>query len=537
MAVDKKPKKMEMSSNHDDPKIDPERCLQALTLAISRCRHRFICDNASLRLACKELKRVVDDLFLKSLYVSERYGSYGICGWRHRETADFEVLCLELLKNVQKIQINLEWDNRTVQIPIYEAGVKRILDITSPNLRELSIDDPPSLVALIKDNFTWPRLEKLTLRIGRIAEARHELYAIRNLRFLKLDLRESNKHDRKAFLRLRLANLTQLDLHLPRDSGNPLYMSKLFTRASQLQKLNLYGALDYNYFGGINLQNLRELHLNNYGATLLSPLLEHPRPTLRRLNITYAVLFYAELENFIRAGKVAFPNLEFLALSQLFSHPDLVLAWSCLSSIDLPNLTDLEIRSGFNEVIGIVAPTAKLPKLRNLRLGSDSVGTSGYPQDWERHAEQMFSSKLVQQLEVLQIESRYFRVPSLKILCKHAPQFKNLRELHVHSYNMEGVKEISKAGLDGGFPKLERIRFWDMDETFRSKRTLKNGRFYVYEVELLLKSAWPDIEYEIWYGIREEMQKYGQPDEFEEAADPTEDQLDEMIALQIDEEQ
>jgi hypothetical protein len=518
-----------MPSHQDAPKIDPERCLEALTLAISRCRHRFIRDTANLRLTCKELKRLVDDLFNRSLFVSEGWGGM------HRETdPDFDILTPALLKNVQKIHISLLWEDSFADIPRYEAGVKRILDWTSHNLRELSINEAPSLAALIKDNFTWPHLEKLILRTGKIAEVKHELYSMRNLRFLHLNFVDSNRHDRRAFLSLPLANLTQLELYLSWESRTPLYMSKLFTRASQLQKLDLFGGLDYNYFGGIHLQNLKELTLDGYKETLLSPLLERPYPDLRRLNISFAFLPDEELENFILSAKVAFPNLESLALGQSNNEPDIIQDWSCLSSIDLPNLTDLTIHCGFKEVIGIVAPTAKLPKLRTLMLGTGIISKSGHPKDWEDYAEQMFSSKLVQQLEELSIKSRNFRIASLEILCKYSSQFKNLYELEVHVYDIQGLAKIAVAGLTGGFPRLKRIVFHEMNDIFKNEPTYIDARYYVFEIAVLLTPVWPDIDYYVWIGGREAMQKYGQPDEFEET-DPFHDDLNQWFQLELNE--
>jgi len=160
------------------------------------------------------------------------------------------------------------------------------------------------------------------------------------------------------------------------------------------------------------------------------------------------------------SAKEAFPKLTCLSLGQLGSDLDEHQDWSCLERINLPNLTDLLLPLGFREIVGLVKPTAELPKLRKLNLGLGYK--AGHPLDWENNAEEIFSSPLLHQLEELSIYNSHFRLGSLAILCEYATQFKYLVSLEVHCYDMEGVRIIANAGRVGGFPNLEKISFYDM---------------------------------------------------------------------------
>jgi len=211
------------------------------------------------------------------------------------------------------------------------------------------------------------------------------------------------------------------------------------------------------------------------------------------------------------SGKEAFPKLTFLNLSHFSCNHDENQDWSCLKRIDLPNLTDLALQVGLREIVYMIKPTAKLPKLKRLIIFGYNYG---HPRrDWENNAEEIFSSPLLHQLEELNIMSSHFRVGSLRILCSHAKKFKNLISLCVHCYDMEGVRIIANAGRVGGFPNLEKISFYDMD---------------YYLIECLLRPVWPDIKYACWIGEDDQMAKYGQPDEFAEV-----DQIEELQELHI----
>jgi hypothetical protein len=121
---------------------------------------------------------------------------------------------------------------------------------------------------------------------------------------------------------------------------------------------------------------------------------------------------------------------------------------------------------GFKQAIGIIAPTANLPKLKSLSPDDRVVSSTLPPQDWEDNTEAMFSSSLLQQLEKLRLRNINFRLKSLSVFCKYASQYENLKEMHVHAWDLRGIQMIAAAGRKGGFPKLNLISFYDMDTAF-----------------------------------------------------------------------
>lgn len=495
------------------PELDHQRCLDALEIAIRICKDQINAYTVrALKLTCKGLKHLADDVFLTSLSVSECFRDF------ERIPPDFEILTPALLKHVRDISIDLNWKKDAATIQNYVAGTRRILDLTSHKLRNLRINRGPVPVVaeLIKGNVTWPNLQNLSLHTRGIARVKEELYSMRQLRSLLLNYLDSNKHDRKTLLSAPfLSNLTKLELFTSSSQNlTPLYMSKLFLRTKQLETLKIFGNLDFDYFGGILLEKLRDLDLHCLGTIDLAPLLAQPRPNLQSLMLIYDFLFNEELHDLIDSAKEVFPNLTCLLLCQSSSNYDEDQDWSCLERIDLPNLTELYLSIGFREIVGIVQPTAKLPKLRSLSVG---IGFPvGHPRDWEENAEQIFSSPLLHQLEKLIIHNSYFRLGSLAILCKYATQLKMLETLEVHCYDMAGVRMIADAGELGGFPNLKTIVFYDMDPGFDVRIDWVNGEQYFYPMEWFLRPVWPNIKYFCWSGSEDEMEKYGQPNEFAE---------------------
>jgi hypothetical protein len=521
--------KIEMPMQEIEPGLDDQMRLDAVVLAVIQCKDQFNShDVRSLKLTSKQLKRVADDLFLRSLDLSQCYGDVDIL------PLDFEILTPALLKNVQKVSIDPNWEDENADIQKYACEIKRILSITSHNLRELSINRVPApvpLAALIKDNLTWPNLQKLSLRKGNIAGAKQELYSMRQLRSLSFNCKDSNRNDRKTLLSAPfLTNLTELQLFMTRQTLTPLYMSKLFTRARYLETLDLFGNLDFDYFGGVNLANLKNLRLHNFvcGNTHFGPLLAHTWKNLQTLGISYNFLLNTDLVFLIDSAKAAFPSLTCFVLGHVGGEDEFQ-DWSCLSRIDLPNLEHLHLGVGIRGLVSLVEPTVKLPKLRKLTIAT--CATIGHPRWWEENAEKIFSSKLLQQLQQLSINSIYFRIESLAILCKHAKQFKNLQKLEVHCYDMDGVMLIARCGKTGGFLNLRDITLHDMDPNYYRYIEWINGKQYMYGLEVSIKHVWPHIEYKCYTGSRDEMGMYGHPDEFVEE----EDQIIDLQALHFNE--
>jgi len=284
--------RIKMAMQQIQPEIDYQICLDALEIAIRTSKEQFNSNTVrSLKLTCKGLKRVADDLFLRSLTVSK-------CLYESEEDfktipPDFEILTPALLKNVRDISIFLDWEEDAATIQNYIAGSKRILGLTSHNLRKLFIIGTSVPTAeLLKGNLAWPNLKELSFNIGSIAGAKEELYSMRQLRSLCLQYVDSNNKDRKALLSAPfLANLTRLELFLSSSQTlTPLYMSKLLVRTKQLESLRMHGNLDFDYFGGIHLENLKHLELRSCGDVDLAPLLAQPRPNLQTLWLNYGFI-------------------------------------------------------------------------------------------------------------------------------------------------------------------------------------------------------------------------------------------------------
>jgi len=229
----------------------------------------------------------------------------------------------------------------------------------------------------------------------------------------------------------------------------------------------------------------------------------------------------------------ALPTLQYLKLVPLkdiedvyqiaYEHQD----WSCLSRIDLPNLTELHIGVGFNKISGIVKPTANLPKLEKLQV--DRWVKTRHPREWAEYAEEMFSSPLLQQLVELGVPNSHFRLDSLAVLCKYAMQLKNLVSLEVHCYDLEGVRMIGDAGKAGGFPILKNIAVSDV-----RRDCLIDLKGFQTELKSCLTAVWPKIETErdhnsISFISNEDSVAYGQPNEFGQLeADQVEEDLEEL---------
>jgi len=269
------------------PEVDYQTCLDALEIAIRTCKDQFDYYTVrSLKLTCKALKQVADDLFLTSLRVSKCVRDF------ESIPPDFEILMPALLKNVREINITLDWEEDAATIQDYAAGTKHILRLTSRNLRKLRMHRLVPMAELIEGNLAWPNLKHLCFNLRSIARAKKELYSMRHLRSLCLRYFDSNSKDRKALLSAPfLANLTRLELFLSsRQTLTPQYMSKLFARTKHLEILEMWGNLDFDYFGGIHLENLKKLELRSCGDVDLAPLLAQPRPNLQTLWLNYGFI-------------------------------------------------------------------------------------------------------------------------------------------------------------------------------------------------------------------------------------------------------
>jgi len=233
-----------MSIQQNKAALARETCLEALAIAIPRLckKHLLFFENNPfndgwyrynkfriLRLCCKRLKQVVDEL-MTSL-------------WVHDRQTDFDILTPALLRNVRKLDISpiRQFDHNEV-IESYLLDLKRILLLTAPILRELKICRVPVPLALLIEGLAFPNLERLSLggMEGNISGARVGLYSMQELRYLSLDGQGLNKADFKVLLSTPfLSNLTRLALDMAARALTTKYMKLLLRGASSLKILDL----------------------------------------------------------------------------------------------------------------------------------------------------------------------------------------------------------------------------------------------------------------------------------------------------------
>lgn len=524
-----------MSVQQSEPALARQTCLKAFAIAIPiMCKEDQLNDAftykrprcnqiQALRLCCKEFRKIVDDLgVLTRLRIFEGQ-------------SDFAVLTPALMKNVRHLDISPDCAEKHYKlIKNHLPELKRIFHLTAPNLHGLVISRVPAPLAVFIKGLSFSNLETLTLdgMEGSISGAKDELYSMQKLQTLSLEDQKLNIADGKVLLSAPfLSNLAELVLGMTARALTTEYMSNLLTDATSLKRLWLINdkGPDFNYFGSAKLENLEQLVFDNESEedqvyVRFGPLLAQSRPNLRILCVHGGTVTTQELKNLLASGKAALPNLNYLSITKPFlddsdSDDDQVPDWSCLSQIDFPNLVDLKLECHFKELLGLLQPTAKLPKLKSLDVtcsDSDSWPPRNYTLEILKYSEQLFSSPIFYQLTSLHIRSYYFRLDSLAVLCKYAPKMKGLRYLTVHSHDLEGVQMIANCGQNGGFPNLARIEFCDMSRIYAGgamERDRIRGEKFQLEIRDCLRKVWPTIRFECHCHPMND-HDYGQPGEF-----------------------
>jgi hypothetical protein len=503
------PDQMRAKSNHE-----MRSWLSVLEIAVSRNLDVFdLSDVRSLLSTCSLTRKLVAPLLVKLEIITDTLPE-----------ADYpKIAASPLVENVLYLKIIDPIGNLSVNR--HGLSLCSVLHRCAPQLQRLKISctrnqDDSVFPHLFSENVQFPALRSLEMyasNLVNLARMQTSLFSMTALERLKLSVAGYNIQalDMHCFNlddlanAPFLANISVLELNLGRSDGGVEPTAALLQRATNLKKLKLHNAHNLGIFNALRNGNLQELTLR---GSNFSNNLSFPR-SLLHLNLQHCE-FTEGLD--MAAAFFSLPalrQLKTLTLDHCYLRDNgrCYESWDCMHLISLPNLESITFTQcyGLSEknALRIAKAAENIPNLKKFKAQIDwEQDIFGYklpiPYDdlFDLDLLKSFcTSSLAVKLETLDLHHMKLSDDGNRLLL--ASKMKSFKYLGLsidqkynHNFQIldDYIKMIAQAGIQGGWPALEKIKL----HIYAAPVDFEDRDYWLSCCYEILDPAWPGLEIE-----------------------------------------